>query len=72
MREYNVVDSIWFNEIGIVRVRPEVGEDKFYIGPCKGGTEEEDTRYIATWGTPVYPEVLKDFFARPINRADSR
>jgi hypothetical protein len=47
-------------------VRPEVGEDKFYIGPCKGGTEEEDTRYIATWGTPVYPEVLKDFFARSL------
>ena len=68
MREYNVVDVIWFNEIGIVRVRPEVGEDKFYMGPCEipSVSEEHDRQNIAAWGTPVNPEVLKYFFAREL------
>lgn len=72
MREYNVVDAIWFNNVGIVRVRPEVGEDKFYMGHGACFDEEEDKQYIAAWGTPVHPEVMAEFFARPINRADSR
>ena len=64
MSEYNVVDAIWFNNVGIVRVRPEVGEDKFYMGHGAGLDEEEDKRYIAAWGTPVHPEVLETFFSR--------
>lgn len=65
MSEYNVVDALWFNKLGIVRVRPEVGEDKFYIGPCDyGASEEWDSQNIAAWGTPVHPEVLETFFSR--------
>ena len=69
MSEYNVVDVIWFTNlgVGIVRVRPEVGEDKFYIGQAEGVDEEDDVQWIASWGTPIYPEVLAEFFARPIN-----
>lgn len=66
MSEYNVVDAIWFNAIGIVRVRPEVGDDKFYIGEAEGVDEEDDVQRIATWGTPVRPEDFKEFFTRQL------
>jgi len=66
MREYNVVDAIWFNNVGIVRVRPEVGEDKFYMGHGAGFDEDEDSRYIATWGTPVHSEMFESFFNRAL------
>lgn len=66
MREYNVVDAIWFNAIGIVRVRPEVGEDKFYIGEAEGVDEEDDVQRIAAWGTPVHSEMFESFFNRAL------
>lgn len=61
--EYNVVDSTWFGTIGIVRVRPEFGEDKFYIGQGAGFSQEEDEQSIARSGMPYYPTAM-EFFAR--------
>ena len=60
---YNVVDSVWFGKIGIVRVQPEYGEDKFYIREASGIDKLEDEQYIAAYGYPFYPERLKGFFA---------
>ena len=72
MSEHNVVDAIWFNAIGIVRVRPGTGEDKFYIGGAEGINEEDDVQRIAAWGTPIHFETLASFFARPIKAARAK
>jgi hypothetical protein len=62
MKEYNVVDSVWYDTIGIVRVRPEYGDDKFYIGSGHGHNKEVDEQHIAEWGLPYYPQALTSFF----------
>lgn len=62
MGTYNVVDSIWFSVVGIVRVRTEYDGDKFYIGAGSGANKELDEQYIARFGMPVYPELLSEFF----------
>lgn len=62
MGDYNVIGSVWFGAIGIVRVRPEFGEDKFYIGSGHGLVKEHDEQHIAEWGMPYYPSALEGFF----------
>jgi hypothetical protein len=59
--EYNVIDAIWFNNIGIVKVDTGYGL-KWYIGNGSGENAEYDKQYIAKYGIPVYPGVLKQFF----------
>ena len=61
MEKYNVIDSIWYGIIGIVRVRPEYGEDKFYIGNGSGVDQEHDEQVIARNGTPYYHAVIEEF-----------
>jgi len=60
--KYKVLKSIWFDKIGIVKVQPEYGEPKFYMRQALGLDQAEDEQYIATYGYPVYPEALKEFF----------
>lgn len=62
MSAYKVVDSIWFGVIGIVRVRPEFGDDKFYIGAGVGADKEKDEQAIAAFGMPFRPKALEPFF----------
>jgi hypothetical protein len=62
MGEYNVIDSIWFGAIGIVRVRPEYGEDKFYIGASDGTNQRQDEQKIARSGMPYYSSAVERFF----------
>lgn len=62
MGEYNVIDSVWFGVIGIVRVRPEHGEDKFYVGTGIGDNKYNDEQAIAMFGMPYYPQALESFF----------
>lgn len=62
MGDYNVIDSVWFGNIGIVRVRPEYGDDKFYIGIGAGDSQQTDEQAIAEWGMPYYPQALERFF----------
>ena len=62
MGDYNVIDSVWFDNIGIVRVRPEFGDEKFYIGCGNGQNKEADEQCIAEWGIPYYPQALEGFF----------
>jgi hypothetical protein len=59
--EYNVIDAIWFNNIGIVKVDTGYGL-KWYIGNGSGENAEYDKQYIAKYGIPVYPGVVKQFF----------
>lgn len=59
--KYNVVDAIWFNTIGIVKIDTGYGF-KWYIGDASGEDEEYDMQYIAKYGIPVYPGALKEFF----------
>lgn len=61
MEKYNVIDSIWFGAIGIVRVRPEYGDDKFYIGSGHGLVKEHDEQAIAMNGMPYYPQAVSVF-----------
>ena len=69
MGEYNVIDSIWFGEIGIVRVRPQFGEDKFYIGRGQGNDQKEDEQLIAAWGNKFYKEAVDLFMTKEIDFA---
>lgn len=62
MEDYNVIDSVWHGNIGIVRVRPEYGDDKFYIGIGAGHDKQTDEQHIAEWGMPYYPQALESFF----------
>ena len=57
-----VVDSYWFNTIGLIKIRTETGELKYYIGQGKGHNQQEDEQIIATTGMPVAPKHLKLFF----------
>ena len=61
MEKYNVIDSIWYGVIGIVRVRPEYGNAKFYIGSGHGHDKEQDEQHIAEWGLPYYPQAVNEF-----------
>jgi hypothetical protein len=62
--KYNVIDSVWFNTIGIVRVRPDFGQDKFYIGQGLGLDQKADEQHIARCGMPYRPDLLDVFFSQ--------
>lgn len=63
MGRYNVVNSIWYGTIGIVKVKTEFGGTKYYMREAKGLNQDDDEQYIATYGYPVYPDVIKDFLS---------
>lgn len=49
-----VIDSVWFTSgahcIGIVRIKTEFGETKYYIGVGAGHDQEADEQHIAHFG----------------------
>lgn len=56
--------NFWFfssfkNNIGIVKVKDDFGNEKFYIDVVNGIDETIDAENIAKWGTPFYPEQIK-------------
>lgn len=57
-----IIDSIWFNDIGIVATRNDMGQVKFYIGKGNGINEIDDNLKIASCGTRVIPDYIKKFF----------
>jgi hypothetical protein len=63
MRNSKIIDSVWFNRIGIVKVDTEF-EIKWYIGEGKGLNQQEDEDTIANRGTPFYPKPLENFFKK--------
>jgi hypothetical protein len=60
--KYKVVDSIWFNHIGIVKVATEYYGDKYYIGEGAGLDQEQDEQKIARNGMPVSKSMINEFF----------
>lgn len=55
-----ILNTWWFNEIGIVITENEIKERKAYIGVCMGGSEANDAQHIADWGTKVSALELTD------------
>lgn len=58
-----IIQSYWFTPpmspcVGIIKVKTESGENKFYIGTGKGIDERADEEYIKNFGTPFYPEIF--------------
>lgn len=62
-QEYDVRGSIWFGNIGIVRVKTEYDGYKYYMREGRGVNREEDEQYIATYGYPVYPSIINAFLS---------
>ncbi len=60
--KFKVVDSIWFNQIGIVKVETEHYGNKYYIGEGVGLDRQEDEQKIARNGMPVYKLIINEFF----------
>ena len=59
---YEVVNSIWFDHIGIVKVKTKFYGYKYYIGQCVGLDQEEDEQKIARNGMPVSKSMINEFF----------
>lgn len=63
--EARIIDSVWFNLVGIVKVQdPITNEIKFYIGQGNGANQEKDEEFIANWGSPFQMEMFKAFFEK--------
>lgn len=60
--KYEVINSIWFNHIGIVKVKTQYFGYKFYIGQGAGLDEEEDEQKIARNGMPVSKLMIDELF----------
>lgn len=59
--EYKVVDSFWFNTIGIVKVVNSVGQHNFYIGQGDGIDQHKDEQKIAATGSKISVPILVKF-----------
>ena len=60
--KYNVEKSMWFNRIGIVKVKTDYFGYKYYIGQGAGLDQEEDEQKIAKNGMPVNKTMINEFF----------
>jgi|694.fasta_scaffold12565_5 hypothetical protein len=58
---YKVVDSCWFNEIGIVKVENATGDFNLYIGKGDGKDQRADEQKIAATGVKVHRDILVKF-----------
>jgi hypothetical protein len=65
---YNVVSAVWFGTIGIVRVRPEHGADKFYIGSGLGHAVKKMNNTLQNGECRSIQQALKNSLI-PQNRA---
>lgn len=59
--EYKVVDSYWFNTIGIVKVVNSVGQHNLYIGDGEGKDQHKDEQKIAATGVKIDVHSLVKF-----------
>lgn len=58
-----ILDAIWFNKVGIVRVEDEYEGIKYYIKEVDGLNEEEDMWKVADWGSS-FPKAAGDVLFR--------
>ncbi len=50
-----VIESIWFNNIGIVKALDESGSVVFFIGAGYGFSQQADEQKILNWGSRFHP-----------------
>ena len=59
----NVIDDIWFGNIGVVIVVDKFGKErKAYIGVGQGYDRAVDVCKIVQWGYPLPREILKELY----------
>ena len=46
-----VLDKMWFNMVGIIKVQTEYDGIKYYIGEVSCCNEDQDAKHIADWGS---------------------
>jgi hypothetical protein len=56
--KFNVIDSYWFNKIGIVKVKTQFSGIKYYIHQIPGIDKHFDEQFIAKLGSPLTAEIL--------------
>lgn len=54
-----ILDVMWFNKVGIVRVEDEYDGIKYYIRDVEGLNEEADKWKVAEWGS-TFPKAAGD------------
>lgn len=54
-----ILNVMWFNKVGIVRVEDEFDGIKYYIKDVDGLNEEADTWKVADWGS-TFPKAAGD------------
>lgn len=59
---YNVINALWFDKIGLVKVQTQYSGIKYYIGKAHGDDEKEDEQWVAKHGKPVSRLMIKEFF----------
>jgi len=56
--KFNVIDSYWLNKIGVVKVKTQFSEIKYFIHQTPGIDKNFDEQFIAKLGTPITAEIL--------------
>jgi hypothetical protein len=63
-----LLDAIWFTGgkglVGVVAIRTDMGEVKFYIGPADGFNEVIDSNLIMSHGAPFPKDAGHALFSR--------
>lgn len=54
-----IIETFWFNQIGVIVVENETGERKAYIKQIEGISDVYDIQQIVSHGIPVYVAVLE-------------
>ena len=63
-----VLDALWYNGCGIVKVQTEYDGIKYYIrGVCSQTTEEHDSQIIGDWGS-TFPNDVGDLLFKQYGR----
>ncbi len=58
MKDFKVLDILWFNSVGIVITETRYGR-RAYIKEVKGSDEETDVKSIINWGAELKKERLE-------------
>lgn len=64
----NVDDTMWFNLVGIVKVKDQYDGVKYYIKEVSGLDEYQDAQNIANWGSS-FPKDVGDLLFKQYGRA---
>ena len=66
-----ILETFWISgaeTIGIVAIKNDMDEIKFYIGKGQGLDSDIDIQRIIDYGAKVNPDTVKQFFERNLNK----